>query len=96
MNLLNSPWKVQKTDELITVLDSQDFDVVNFDLSDDGNYLPGTIEDEELKAKAIALLPEILVQLGQFQKGHESEDSAIAGAAEMALLKLYGELKAGT
>ncbi len=62
---LNTPWRVERSAGELLVIDSKNMIVVGLPISDLED-LPGTVEDEENKAYAIAALPELYLKATDF------------------------------
>lgn len=89
MKFLNAPWKVERSPGELLVLDSRNNVIAA--LQTDPEDRPGTLEEEEAKAFAIAALPEIYIRGSAFLA---AINDPILSQDEEALLKYASELEA--
>lgn len=90
MKLKNTPWKTIYDEDRITILDSKDFSVADLEL--DVDFLPGTVADEEAKARAITRLPELLEGIGSMISAEKIGEIGAFNDAQEALFSAYKEI----
>lgn len=88
MKLLNAPWRVEPDSSGFLIVDSKNMIVAQFDCSDP-EELPGTVEDEEIKAQAIARLPDLMEAIHAMEEANDREDASAWEAAASRLLTAY-------
>lgn len=86
MKFLNEPWRVERDSGELLVVDAKNMIVATFSLDD----VPGSVEDEEKKAFALAAMPGVFSAARSFLNSlvHEAES-----ADEALLLNKAGELE---
>lgn len=89
MKLLNAPWRLETPEQdLFLVVDSKNMIVAELDCSEPDD-LPGTVEDEKIKAEAIARLPDLLEAIGAMDEANNREDAKAWEEASLRLLTAY-------